>query len=76
MVIIEINLGVYYNIEQAGKDPSPAVAKELGYQPYVITLAEGHSFVMIDGRYYNNMYGALFDAESRPAYVAQYKIKF
>lgn len=29
-----------------------AVAKELGYQPYVITLAEGHSFVMINGRYY------------------------
>ena len=28
-----------------------AVAKELGYQPYVITLAEGHSFVMINGRY-------------------------
>ena len=53
-----------------------AVAKELGYQPYVITLAEGHSFVMINGRYYDNMYGALFNAASRPAYVAQYKIKF
>lgn len=53
-----------------------AVAKELGYQPYVITLAEGHSFVMINGRYYDNMYGALFDAASRPSYVAQYKIKF
>lgn len=53
-----------------------AVAKELGYQPYVITLAEGHSFVMINGRYYDNMYGALFDAASRPSYVTQYKIKF
>lgn len=53
-----------------------AVAKELGYQPCVITLAEGHSFVMINGRYYDNMYGALFDAASRPSYVAQYKIKF
>lgn len=53
-----------------------AVAKELGYQPYVITLAEGHSFVMINGRYYDNMYGALFNAASRPYYVTQYKIKF
>ena len=31
---------------------------------------------MINGRYYDNMYGALFNAASRPAYIAQYKIKF
>ena len=53
-----------------------AVAKELGYQPYVITIPDGHSFVMIDGLYYDNMYGTLFGASSRPAYTVQYKIKF
>ena len=65
-----------YSISQETCDRVNAVIKELGYQPYVITLAEGHSFVMINGRYYDNMYGALFDAASRPSYVAQYKIKF
>ena len=53
-----------------------AVAKELGYQPYVITIPDGHSFVVIDGLYYDNMYGTLFGASSRPAYTVQYKIKF
>lgn len=53
-----------------------AVAKELGYQPYVITIPEGHSFVMIDGLYYDNMYGTLFGASSRPAYTVEYRIKF
>lgn len=53
-----------------------AVAKELGYQPYVITIPDGHSFVMIDGLYYDNMYGTLFGASSRPAYTVEYKIKF
>ena len=31
-----------------------AIAKELGYEPYVITIPEGHSFVMINGLYYDN----------------------
>ena len=53
-----------------------AVAKELGYQPYVITIPEGHGFVMIDGRYYDNMYGGLFNAATRPAYYVLQKIKF
>lgn len=53
-----------------------AVAKELGYQPYVITIPEGHGFVMINGRYYDNMYGALFNASTRPAYKVLQKIKF
>ena len=53
-----------------------AVAKELGYQPYVITIPEGHGFVMIDGRYYDNMYGGLFNAVTRPAYYVLQKIKF
>ncbi|MDD7219150.1 MAG: hypothetical protein PUI16_04055 [Clostridia bacterium] len=53
-----------------------AVARELGYEPYVITIPDGHSFVMINGRYYDNMYGTLFDAPTRPAYTVEYKIKF
>ena len=53
-----------------------AVAKELGYQPYVITIPEGHGFVMIDGRYYDNMYGGLFNAATRPAYYVLQKIRF
>lgn len=53
-----------------------AVAKELGYQPYVITIPDGHSFVMIDGLYYDNMYGTLFGTRSRPSYTVQYRIKF
>lgn len=53
-----------------------AVAKELGYQPYVITVTAGHCFVMIDGRYYDNMYGAVFGAASHPAYKVKEKMKF
>ena len=53
-----------------------AVAKELGYEPYVITIPEGHSFVMINGLYYDNMYGTLFGADTRPAYTVEYQIKF
>ena len=53
-----------------------AIAKELGYEPYVITIPDGHSFVMIDGRYYDNMYGTLFGAYTRPAYTIEHKIKF
>ena len=53
-----------------------AIAKELGYEPYVITIPDGHSFVMINGLYYDNMYGTLFGAYTRPAYTIEYKIKF
>ena len=53
-----------------------AIAKELGYQPYVITIPDGHSFVMINGLYYDNMYGTLFGAASRPAYTVEHRIKF
>lgn len=53
-----------------------AIAKELGYEPYVITIPDGHSFVMIDGCYYDNMYGTLFGAYTRPAYTIEHKIKF
>jgi len=53
-----------------------AIAKELGYEPYVITIPEGHSFVMINGLYYDNMYGTLFGAATRPAYTIEHKIKF
>ena len=42
-----------------------AIAKELGYEPYVITIPDGHSFVMINGLYYDNMYGTLFGAATR-----------
>lgn len=53
-----------------------AIAKELGYEPYVITIPDGHSFVMINGLYYDNMYGTLFGAATRPAYTIEHKIKF
>lgn len=42
----------------------------------VITIPEGHGFVMIDGRYYDNMYGGLFNAATCPAYYVLQKIKF
>ena len=50
--------------------------QELGYEPYVITIPDGHSFVMINGLYYDNMYGTLFGAATRPAYTIEHKIKF
>ena len=53
-----------------------AIAKELGYEPYVITIPDGHSFVMINGLYYDNMYGTLFGAATRPAFTIEHKIKF
>jgi hypothetical protein len=40
-----------------------AVAKELGFQPYVLTVPDDHGYVRIDGAYYDNM-GALFGASS------------
>jgi hypothetical protein len=53
-----------------------AVAKELGYQPYVIRTTNGHSFVMVDGKYYDNMYGAKFGATTHRAYKVKEKFKF
>ena len=52
-----------------------AIAKELGYEPYVITIPDGHSFVMINGLYYDNMYGTLFGAATRPAYTIEHNFK-
>lgn len=53
-----------------------AIAKELGYDPYVIVTTGDHGFVQIDGRYYDNMYGGLFGASGRPAYNVYKKVKF
>lgn len=53
-----------------------AIAKELGYTPYVVAITDDHSFVMINGLYYDNMYGTLFGASTRPYYVVRQKIKF
>ena len=53
-----------------------AIAKELGYTPYVVTITDDHSFVTINGLYYDNMYGTLFGASTRPYYVTRQRIKF
>lgn len=37
-----------------------ACAKELGYKPTVVVITADHGFVMIDGKYYDNMKGGLF----------------
>lgn len=53
-------------------------AKELGYEPYVVAITAGHAFVIIDGKYYDNMGGSLFGA-SKPAiypYTVKSEIKF
>lgn len=50
-----------------------AVAKELGYEPYVVVTTGDHSFCMIDGKYYDNMFGGLFGAGSRPQSYQVYK---
>ncbi len=52
-----------------------AVAKELGYNPTVIDTKGDHSFVIIDGKYYDNS-GALFGAPSRNPYTVYKKIKY
>ena len=41
-----------------------------------VAAHDGHSFVMINGLYYDNMYGTLFGAATRPAYTIEHKIKF
>lgn len=53
-----------------------AVAKELGYQPYEIWAAEDHAFVIIDGKYYDNMHGAVFGASTHAKYTLKQKFKF
>ena len=42
-----------------------AVAKELGYKPYVYRAIEGHAFVYANGKYYDNMGGAVFGRRSQ-----------
>lgn len=54
-----------------------AIAKELGYKkPTVIATTGDHSFVIINGKYYDNMYGGLFGAGSRPSYRVYKKTVF
>lgn len=54
-----------------------AIAKELGYKkPTVIATTGDHSFVIINGGYYDNMYGGLFGARSRPSYRVYKKTVF
>lgn len=50
-----------------------AIARELGYHPIVINTEGDHSFVLIDGKYYDNMYGGLFGADSRPGTYVVHK---
>lgn len=54
-----------------------AMASVLGYKnPTVVTTTGDHSFVMIDGKYYDNMYRGLFGASSRPSYKIYKKSVF
>lgn len=54
-----------------------AIAFELGYKkPTVIATTGDHSFVIINGGYYDNMYGGLFGAGSRPSYSVYKKTVF
>lgn len=55
-----------------------ACAKELGYKPTVIVITADHGFVMIDGKYYDNMKGGLFDSSvpSSPGYKVYTKAEF
>lgn len=50
------------------------IAKELGYSPTMVTMKGDHSFVIINGGYYDNMYGGLYGASSRPAYSVYKKV--
>ena len=52
-----------------------SIAYELGYEPYIIITTGDHGFVMIDGKYYDNM-GALFGASSHRPYSIYKKVKF
>ena len=53
-----------------------ACAKELGFQPYVIWATCSHSFVIVDGKYYDNMYGAVFGATTHEPYQTKEEFKF
>ena len=52
-----------------------SIAKELGYTPYVVITTGDHGFVMIDGKYYDNM-GALFGATSHKSYTVYKKVRY
>lgn len=53
-------------------------AKQLGYKPTVVVITADHGFVIINGRYYDNMYGGLFDSStpSHPGYEVYTKVEF
>jgi|GEM_PF-2049195 len=53
-----------------------AVAKELGFEPYVIRTENHHCFVIAKGRYYDNMHGAKFAAKKHGSYKVKEKIRF
>ncbi len=55
-----------------------ACAKELGYRPTVVVITADHGFVIIDGKYYDNMYGGLFASEksSHPGYTVYVQAEF
>ena len=55
-----------------------ACAKELGYKPTVVVITADHGFVMIDGKYYDNMKGGLFGSAvpSCPGYQVYTKAEF
>lgn len=53
-----------------------AVAKELGYKPYVISTTAGHCFVKIGDKYYDNMNGAVFGTSTHEGYKIKEKCKF
>ena len=54
-----------------------SIAKELGYEPYVIVMDYDHAVVEIDGKYYDNM-GARFGAKEPTLknYKVYKKVKF
>ena len=53
-----------------------ACAKEIGYQPYVIWATQSHAFVIVDGKYYDNMHGAKFGTTTHDPYKVKEKFKF
>lgn len=52
-----------------------AVAKELGYKPYVIVSTGDHGFVQINGLYYDHV-GLLFGSSYHPPYNVYKKVLF
>lgn len=55
-----------------------ACAKVLGYDPTVVVITADHGFVIIDGLYYDNMYGGLFGSStsSHPGYEVYTQVDF